>query len=51
MANLDGMIFAYHYPSRLAYITTFDHPHAHNFPLRYPHMSYGCRGSNSHNTI
>ena len=23
---------------------TFDHPHAHNFHLRHPHVSYGCRG-------
>ena len=33
MLSLDGMIFAYHYPTQLAFITTFDHPHAHNFHL------------------
>jgi len=36
MANLDSTIFAYHYPPQLAYVTTFDLPHAHNFHLQYP---------------
>ena len=51
MANLDGTNFAYHYTAHLAYVTTFDLPHAHNFHLRYPHVSCGCCGSNSHNMI
>ena len=28
-----------------------DHPHAHNFHLRYPHVSYDCRVYNLPNTI
>ena len=39
------------YRARLAYVMTFDHPHAHNFHLRYPQVSYECRGSNLHYTI
>lgn len=32
-ADLDGTIFAYDYCAWLAYVWTFDHPHAHNFYL------------------
>ena len=32
--------------ARLAYVMTFDHPHARSFHLRHPHVSCGCRGSN-----
>ena len=39
------------YRERLAYVMTFDHPHAHNSHLRYPHVSYECRVSNLHDTI
>ena len=39
------------YRARLAYVMTFDHPHAHNSHLRYPHVSYECRVSNLHDTI
>ena len=36
-ADLDGTIFAYDYRARLAYVMTFDHPHAHSFHLQiYP---------------
>ena len=51
MSDLDGTIFAYDYGARLAYVMTFDNPDAHNFLLRHPHVSYGCRGSNLHDTI
>ena len=34
MANLDGIIFAYDYCARLAYVMTFDHPHANNLHVR-----------------
>ena len=50
-ADLDGTSFAYDYRARLAYVMTFDHPHAHNFFIRHPHVSYGCRGSYLHDTI
>ena len=33
-------IFAYDCSARLANVITFDHPPAHNFHLRHPHM---CR--------
>ena len=39
------------YRERLAYVMTFDHPHAHNSHLRYPHVSYECRVSDLHDTI
>ena len=32
-ADLDSTIFAYNYRAQLAYVTTFDHPHVHNFHL------------------
>ena len=52
MPDLDGTIFAYDYRARLAYVMIFDHrPHVHNFHLRHPHESYGCRGCNLHDTI
>ena len=51
MSDLDGTIFAYDYGARLAYVMTFDHPDAHSFHLRHPHVSYGCRRSNLHDTI
>ena len=35
-ADLDSTIFAYDYRARLAFVMIFDHPHAHNFHLRYP---------------
>ena len=35
-ADVEGMIFAYNYHVRLAYVMTFDHPHVHNFHLRHP---------------
>ena len=35
-ADLDSTIFAYNYRAQLAYVTTFDHPHVHNFHLRHP---------------
>ena len=52
-ADLDSAIFAYDRTicERLAYVMTFDHPHAHNFHLRRPNVSYGSRGSNLHDTI
>ena len=50
-ADEDGTIFVYDYRARITYVMTFDHPHAHNFHLRHPHMSYGCRGSNLLDTI
>jgi len=34
--NLNGTIFANDYRARLAYVTTFDHPHVHNFHLWHP---------------
>ena len=40
-ADLDGTIFTYDCRARITYVMTFDHPHAHNFHLRHPHMSYG----------
>ena len=42
-ADLNGKIFPYDYRARLAYVMTFDHPHAHYFHLRHPHVSYVCR--------
>ena len=50
-ADLDGTIFTYDYRARLAYAMTFDQPHAHNFLIRHPHVSYGCRRSYLHGTI
>ena len=50
-ADLDGTIFTYDYRARLAYAMTFDHPHAHNFLIRRPHVSYDCRGSYLHDMI
>ena len=50
-ADLHGTIFTYDYRARLAYAMTFDHPHAHNFLIRHPHVSYGCRRSYLHGTI
>ena len=50
-ADEDGTIFAYDYRARITYVMTFDHPHAHNFHLRHPHMSYGYCGSNLSDTI
>ena len=50
-ADLHGTSFAYDYRARLAYVMTFDYPHAHNFFIRHPHVSYGCRGSYLHDTI
>ena len=44
-ADLHGTSFAYDYRARLAYVMTFDHPHAHNFLIRRPYVSYDCRGS------
>ena len=42
-ADLDGKIFVYDYRAWGAYVMTFDHPHAHYFHLRHPHVSYVCR--------
>ena len=50
-ADEDGTIFVYDYRARITYVMTFDHPQAHNFHLRNPHMSYRCRGSNLPDTI
>ena len=44
-------IFANDCRARIAHVVTSDHTHAHNFDLRHPHVSYGCRGSNLHDTI
>ena len=43
-ADLDSTIFAYDYCAQLAYIMTFDHPHAHNIIVSYDihNVSYEC---------
>ena len=42
-ADLDRTIFAYDYCVQLAYIMTFDHPHAHNIVSYDIHnVSYEC---------
>ena len=40
MALRPIMIFAYDYHAQLAYVMTFDHPHAHNFALGTSTVSY-----------
>ena len=35
-ADVEGTNFAYDYRVQLAYVMTFDHPHADNFHLRHP---------------
>ena len=38
-ADLGGKVFPYDYRAQLAYVMTFDHPHAYTFHLLHPHVS------------
>ena len=46
-----GRFRRYDNRARHAYVVTFDYPHAHNFHLRHPHVSYECRVSNLHEPV